>query len=96
MDFVASDPSRTTKSETLLTLTNDSNQDARSLAINLRRFLEIKIDFGSTEERLLVAELQKGLILSPNFSSRKTQEFQNPSNSAEQNGINPNENETRI
>ena len=53
MDFVASDPSRTTKSETLLTLTNDSNQDARSLAINLRRFLENKIDFESTEERLL-------------------------------------------
>ena len=96
MDFVASDPSRTTESETLLMLTNDSNQDARSLAINLRRFLEKKIDFESTEEKLLVAELQKGLILSPNFSFRKTQEFQNSSTSAEQNEINPNQNETRI
>ena len=32
----------------------------------------------------------------PNFSSRKTQEFQNPSTSADRNEINPNQNDTGI
>ena len=41
--FIASDPSRITDSETLLTLTNDPNQDARNLAINLRSFIEKKM-----------------------------------------------------
>ena len=74
-----------------MTLTNDPRQEARSLAITLRRFLESKIDFGSTEERFLVAELQKCLSLLP-----RTQEFQNSSTSANRNGINPNKNDTGI
>ncbi|XP_063725757.1 uncharacterized protein LOC134853688 [Symsagittifera roscoffensis] len=91
VSFFASDPSRTTESETLLTLTNDPRQEVRSLAINLRRFLESKIDLGNSEEKFLVAELQKCLSLLP-----RTQEFQNPSTSANRNGINPNKNGSGI
>ena len=78
-----------------MTLTNDPNQDARNLAINLRSYIE-KNDFASTEERFLAAELQKCLSLLPSFSSRKTQEFQKPSSSADRNEINPNQNDTGI